>query len=993
MTRIPMLIAVRGYAVPVRDEDDKADAKIGTGKRKALPRPSRETLIFDCETTSDHAQSLRFGTYQCRKGGALVESGIFYETDNPKALARKDLAVLQHYATKHGLVLRTRQSFVEEIFYKYAYAYGALVVGFNLPFDISRLAISIGTAHARDMRGGFTFKLSNVTYHPNVVIKHLNARASFIRFAASGQIDSRSERKKGIKKQHRTGYFQDVKTLASALLGKGHTLASLADTLETTHRKSKADSHGGPLTPAYVAYAVNDTQVTWECYEKLAVMYEAHGLKDTPPHRIYSEASLGKAYLNQMGILPLRKVQPDVPPELIGQIMGTYYGGRSEVRIRRQITRVLYCDFRSMYPTVCTLMGLWQFVIARGFDWCDWTDETRKLLQDVQLADLQDKDFWKSLTVLVQIEADDDVLPVRAAYDGKSRTIGLNHLTARFPMWFTLADCIASKLFTGRAPKVVSAIKFTPRATQEGLKPIKLAGDDNLVIDPASGDFFRELIVRRGQVQTAIKRETDAHMHELLDAQQMMLKLVASSTSYGIYAEQNAQSYDRPRGIDLFGMEDCFRNASKSIEEPGTHFHPLIATLITGAARLMLASAEGIAAANGIGWVFCDTDSLALARPERMKDAEFLKRCASVTGWFDRLDPYGDGKPLFKMEDQNFAIKDGRLTEKHRPLFALAISAKRYVLFNLNNESRPVIRKALAHGLGHLMDPYSDKDSPKSIPLPPDGLAGLEVKRWQHDLWYQIVTAFLDGHPDRIDLPKSRGWDRPARSRYGATTSTLLNWFKRFNEGKPLSQQVKSFNFMLAFSTSKSGWAEAIANGEIDGDLVGDGMPAVVAPYSSDANEAVANCFDRSTGKHVPASILKTYREAVADYSWHSESKFENGESFDTGLTRRRHVEAVAVEYIGKEANRLEEQFYLGEIPEAAINYGISEATRKQIVRVLALASKKFGQSALAEQAGITRQELAAILSGRATPRFRTLKSLVNTVMALQSNSSSPLGE
>src|ERR1700679_386419 len=162
--KLPMLIAVRGYAVPVRDETNKTDAKTGTGKRKPLPRPSRETLIFDCERTSDHAQSLRFGTYQCRKSGELVESGIVYETNNPKALSPKDLAVLKRFAAKHRLTLRTRENFVQEVFYKYAYAYGALVVGFNLPFDISRLAISIGTAHARDMRGGFTSKLSNVSY-------------------------------------------------------------------------------------------------------------------------------------------------------------------------------------------------------------------------------------------------------------------------------------------------------------------------------------------------------------------------------------------------------------------------------------------------------------------------------------------------------------------------------------------------------------------------------------------------------------------------------------------------------------------------------------------------------------------------------------------------------------------------------------------------------------------------------------------------------------
>ena len=44
----------------------------------------------------------------------------------------------------------------------------------------------------------------------------------------------------------------------------------------------------------------------------------------------------------------------------------SYFGGRPEVHLRHEVRQVLYCDFLSMYPTVCTLMGLWQFVIAWG---------------------------------------------------------------------------------------------------------------------------------------------------------------------------------------------------------------------------------------------------------------------------------------------------------------------------------------------------------------------------------------------------------------------------------------------------------------------------------------------------------------------------------------------------------------------------------------------------------------------------------------------------
>ncbi len=48
-------------------------------------------------------------------------------------------------------------------------------------------------------------------------------------------------------------------------------------------------------------------------------------------------------------------------------------------------------------------------------------------------------------------------------------------------------------------------------------------------------------------------------------------------------------------------------------EQPGRYYHPLLATLITGAARLMLALTERLAFEHGLNWAFCDTDSMAFA--------------------------------------------------------------------------------------------------------------------------------------------------------------------------------------------------------------------------------------------------------------------------------------------------------------------------------------------------------------------------------------------
>ncbi len=53
------------------------------------------------------------------------------------------------------------------------------------------------------------------------------------------------------------------------------------------------------------------------------------------------------------------------------------------------------------------------------------------------------------------------------------------------------------------------------------------------------------------------------------------------------------------------------------------------------------------------------------------------------------------------MEKQNYLRGKGV-----EPLFCFPISAKRYALFNLDAEGKPVIRKASAHGLGHFVAPY-----------------------------------------------------------------------------------------------------------------------------------------------------------------------------------------------------------------------------------------------------------------------------------------------
>ena len=192
----------------------------------------------------------------------------------------------------------------------------------------------------------------------------------------------------------------------------------------------------------------------------------------------------------------------------------------------------------------------------------------------------------------------------------------------------------------------------------------------------------------------------------------------------------------------------------------------------------MLACAERVAADQGLGWAFCDTDSIALARPDGISREEFHNRAKRVVCWFATLNPYDKPGSILQVEDVNY-LPNSDFSE---PLYCWAISAKRYALFNLDAESHPIIRKASAHGLGHLMEPYDEDDPARGIPAPSASLAEIGVKRWQYDLWYHIIKAALDRYPNQAPLSYHPSLKKPAMIRYVATSPALLAWMKRFNQ-------------------------------------------------------------------------------------------------------------------------------------------------------------------------------------------------------------------
>lgn len=947
----------------IHDIFTRAHTVIPEKKRLERQPPAKwsdDMLVIDTETTVDTVQKLNFGVYRrCKLGKSgykTFEEGLFYTDDldasqlnvlkrfveDPRNSPQIDL---KRFPPPTRLTLYSRSAFVERVFWR-AIRNGAMVVGFNLPFDLSRLAVRSAPADDGGWSLVLSIRLSRKTgdmeanpERPRIVISSKDSKLAFISL-------------KGIRHPKEWPYggrFLDLRTLGWALRNESYTLDAACRDFNVPGKLKHKPT--GLVTFKEIKYCLQDARATTNLLNAMKMEFDQHPF-DLQPDRAYSPASIAKAYLDVMNIAR-PKVMFDVADKELGIAMQAYYGGRAECRIRKTPVPVVHTDFTSQYPTVNALLGNWDFLTAERIDFQDYTQGVREMLASLKLKDAFNPEFWKRLTFFALVLPERDILPVRTVYNSRTQNIGLNYLTSEQPVWFAGPDVVASALL-GKIPKIVKAIRVVPHGRQRDLQTTNLAG--MVPINPLHDDFYCRVIE-----QKSVHKPTNKALANFL-------KVLANSGSYGLFVQLDPEKFPKPVSVKVFSGEIFFERPYMAVEKSGPWYFPPLASLITAGGRLLLAMLERCVTGRHGSYLFCDTDSLCVVSNEhgglvhcsggefRLGDGREAVRALSwkevedIASLFEQLNPFNRQlvQHVLKIEDVNFVDSDP--SKSRRQVFGYAISAKRYVLYTQTDSDVSIV-KASGHGLGYL---YPAKEGFNKTADAPQWV----VEAWDWLLRKELGLKFSEPH-----------WlDLPAMMRMALTSPNVMRerrpkWLSPFNffffplisdlGGYPAGCARSNFKFIVPFNSNRRKWKK------LRGINICDGR-----------NYAMEMTPSGKQNKVVPESFRIIMRLYLRRPESKSLAPDETACTADTkGLLKRASVVAGEIIPIGKETDRRWEQ---GE-DMSMLDFKVLEYRRAGdlVVADTALRDEieELGMRETMRKTGLSQHTVEAIRSGRAVRR------------------------
>lgn len=535
-------------------------------------------------------------------------------------------------------------------------------------------------------------------------------------------------------------------------------------------------------------------------------------------------------------------------------------------------------------------------------------------------------------------------------------------------------------------PEIVDAFLIEPCGVLFELVPTKLHG--MVEVDPERDDFFRVIVEERLQLSSR-GDQSDIETKRLEKA----LKILASATCFGVYAQMDRQDEDDKIEVTCQGIDpEPYKCKVAHPEFPGEFWFSPLGSLVTAGARLMLALLDHcVSELHGCS-VMEDTDSMAIVATEhgglvpcpggpfKMPDGRSAVRALSwrevdeIVSRFVKLNPYTDkSRSILKIERDNYDPGTG----KQRQIYCLSIASKRYALFLREEDGEPVLLEKgvnnhedrwSEHGLGHLRNPLS-----------PDS----EDRRWIPRAWTSIIRKTLGLSTEPLGFEQL-----PAIGRLPITTPQALRSMAKLNRGKKYSNRIKPFDFLLSCHVKAFGYPldvdperfHLVAPYVLDPDCWID-LPWV-DQHSGTQYEITTEGFHGSRG----VARVKTYGDVLREYEFHLGAKTADAKGRPSGkqtvgLLRRRHVRVDRIIYIGRESNRLEE-IEAGVIhsPENVYTEYPDPRRDEWQTRILPIL-QKIPVAILRKLSGRSPSMLRRALAGRSRPRKRNqqlLKSILH---------------
>lgn len=970
--------------------------------------------IKTIQETAGIGRKLQFGVYKIHFQDDLIGEGLFYPDD----LTDLERGVLSEYARAHKsrdahgiplpLYLLKQDDFTRLLLY-IGHTYQGVIVSHDIPASIRLLASGENEVKRGFYAGGFSFyfktyldakkKRKPDLYRPRIIIKSINPRSNFIIFRNPVM---RTEVRRGV------GCFIDLHTLAYVFTNKDYTLSEAADVFGVAI-PTAGNEEENPVSSQSIEACRGEVQTTWELYKKLMEEAKKHPVP-TPPDKWYSPGSLGKAYLRAMSVhVPTLQSTTYSPDDIHGFAMASCYGGRAEMYLRNVTAPVALADFKSTFPTVAVLMGMWEMLTAQSVQVEDATEEVITWLEQITPADLFNREAWKNLSVLVSIVPDGDFLPVRGKFWQTDSALGWGYLhqkdnEAPREMWYMLPDIIASKIKTRKAPKIIKALRFIPQGKQVNLHPVKFR--DSFLIDPYRDDFFRRLV----EARALAKNDTSLSLEERerLDDE---LKCANNALAYGSPIELNPS--ETLIDVDVQAFSDhAFRATASRFEQPGGFYFPVIGALVSAGAHLLLAvGIDAVEEAGGLT-AFADTDSICMIASRNGKRSLTFKdhhgtelsipvmsfeSVEKVIAKFEALNPYDHQitpGSILRLEPENYppaenlrfydpqneVFLDERITpgETDPDLYYHGVASKRYALINKRGDYKALRWRSEA-ALGQWINPVLGEDN----------------ETWIDLAWH----IGMDGRD--FDIPIFA--DVPVMSKYTVTAAGDMQAIEEYNlkaaKGDYRSG-IKPFEVMLHPLTDK--WL--LPEGDDDDE---DYRPALlVTPYTkNDLQDAMGldytNLHDpgelwkpsfspiagmyRDDGQFVNLHPVTRFCNYLHAYFQHREFKMDDayGDKCPAdmiGLSYHPQIVIERIDYVGKEMpnpDRVDADIYDGD----DINIFTPDIFEGEVLPAI----REAGVTKTALASGIPAKIVARYLNGE-RPSAVNISRLTEAVYRLDEN-------